>query len=89
MLLMAVRVAPQHELLEQKEREKTDQNNQHHVMDAAIFQRVRQELEEHGTQKCTHGERDEPRNPRRRKVQRRSGGERRQHAAGKRRNDNR
>ena len=85
--VVAVRVTPQHELLEQEEREQAGEHGDHHALGAAVFERVRQELEEHGAEQRADGERHESRDPRRMQRQRARRGERREHAAGERRDD--
>ena len=86
-LLMAVRVAPQHELLEQKEGEQADQHDFHHVIDAPRFERMRQKLEEDRAEQRADRVGHERRDPRRRELQRCCGGQRRYHAPGERGRD--
>ena len=86
-VIVAVGVAPQHELFQQEEREQADQHGDHHALRAAFLERVRQQLEEDRPQQRADGKRDEPRDPRRMQRQRagRRGG--REHAAGERGHD--
>ena len=84
---VAVRVAPQHEPLEQEEREQADQHGGHHVPGVAVLERVRQHLEEHRAEQRADREADEARDPRGAERQRERRGERRDHAAGERGRD--
>jgi len=87
-LAVAVLVAPEHELLEQEEREQPREHGQHRALGAARFDRVRQQLEEHGAEQRADGEGDQARDPRRVQRERSRGGGGRQHAAGERGDDN-
>ncbi len=62
-VIVSVGVTPQHELFQQEEREQADQHGDHHALRSAIFERMRQELEEDGPQERADGKRHQSRNP--------------------------
>ena len=73
---------PQHEFLEQEEREQAAKHGDHHALGAAGLERVGQKLDEYRAQERADCKRNEAGDPRRVERQRAGRGERREDAAG-------
>jgi hypothetical protein len=86
-LVVAVRVPPQHELLEREEGEEAGEHGSHDRRGVALLERVRQELEEDRAQQRADCERHDPRDPAPMQHERACSRDGREDAAGKRGDD--
>ena len=58
-----VRVAPEHELLEQEKGEEPHEHRGHDAVNAAVLKRLRQQVEKHRSEQCADREAHQPADP--------------------------
>ncbi len=79
--VLAVAMPPQHELLEQEEREQAREHGDHHPLRGRVLEGVRQQLEEHRAEQCADGEAHETSDARWMQRERARSRDDREHAA--------